>query len=250
VDLQSKLEFSDSDTKNHDEHPPKLQEIGRYPPSLQPDWSNLKILHRNTLPPRSWFHIYRNESDALTRDISKSYTKSLSGTWKFKLESFPLEPAPPFYKTDFDATEWDDIQVPGMWQLQGHGKGPQYTNVNFPWPVDPPNIPFDDNETGYYVRKFVVPEDWRKRKMQIRLRFEGVDSGFHVWLNGKEVGYSQGARNPSEWNVTEALGEGGEQTLAVRVYQRCDGSYLEDQASAYAHMNKMGSNHTSRINGG
>lgn len=199
----------------------------KYPPS-KPDWSNLNVIHKNTLPSRASFHIYENEKDALARDISKSKTLSLSGTWKFHLTPSPLGQVKEFYNPNFDASNWADIAVPGMWQLQGHGKGPQYTNTNYPWPVDPPNVPLDDNETGHYVRDFEVPKDWRKDEQQLRLRFEGVDSGFHVWVNGKEVGYSQGARNPSEWDITQLVYEGVNK-LAVRVYQRCDGSYLEDQ---------------------
>jgi beta-galactosidase len=204
----------------------------KYPTTSSPDWSNLSVLHRNTLYPRAWFYNYTSEKEALSRDVTKSQIFSLSGTWKFHLTPYPLEPASEFFAPGFDTSAWDDIAVPGMWQLQGHGKGPQYTNVNFPWPVNPPHIPFDDNETGHYVRTFRVPQSFRG--MQVRLRFEGVDSGFHVWVNGKEVGYSQGARNPSEWDVSEFVEWEGENTLAARVYQRCDGTYLEDQVCFYS----------------
>lgn len=198
----------------------------KYPESL-PDWSNLAVLHKNVLPPRASFYIYENEQDALSRDISKSKTLSLNGIWKFKLEKYPEEPAREFFKSSFDASRWGDIIVPGIWQLQGYGKGPQYTNVLYPWPADPPHIPFDDNETGHYIRTFKIPNKFKDH--QLRLRFEGVDSSFHVWLNGEEIGYSQGSRNPSEFDVTKFVDENKENTIAVRVYQRCDGSYLEDQ---------------------
>jgi beta-galactosidase len=217
-----------SEDYEHIPHRGKGHEEEKYPPTSSPDWSNLSVLHRNTLDPRATFRLYENERDALNNDMSKSNTRSLSGTWKFHLTPYPLEPAEEFYSEKFDTSSWGNIEVPGMWQLQGYGKGPQYTNVNFPWPVNPPHIPFDDNETGYYVRNFDVPKEWNEQGQQIRLRFEGVDSGFHVWINGKEVGYSQGARNPSEWDVTKYVKE-GENKLAVRVYQRCDGTYLEDQ---------------------
>lgn len=82
-----------------------------------------------------------------------------------------------------------------MWQLQEGvgGRGPQYTNTVYPFPVDPPNVPLDENETGCYVRRFVVPGDMGGAGVGVRfrLRFEGVDSAFHVWVNGVEVGYSQ-----------------------------------------------------------
>ncbi|OBT74717.1 hypothetical protein VF21_06652 [Pseudogymnoascus sp. 05NY08] len=206
-----------------------LGEEQSHPPITKPDWSNLSVLHKNTLTPRGTFHIYPTESAALTRDVTKSHTLSLSGTWKFHLTPSPFSPgAEDFHASDFNVSEWSDIAVPGMWQLQGHGKGPQYTNLNYPWPVDPPNVPFDENEMGHYVRYFEVPKSWMEGGQQLRVRFEGVDSGFHVWVNGREVGYSQGARNPSEWDVTEFVKE-GKNRIAVRVYQRCDGSYLEDQ---------------------
>jgi beta-galactosidase len=196
-------------------------------PMQAPDWCNLNVLHKNTLPPRSSFHIYDSVEDALSRDIAKSKTYSLSGTWKFKLDPYPIEPAAEFFEPGFDTSKWGDIQVPGMWQLQGYGKGPQYTNIIYPWPVDPPNIPLNDNETGHYVRTFQVPE--RFKGHQLRLRFEGVDSSFHVWVNGRNVGYSQGSRAPSEFDITDFVATHKENTLAVRVYQRCDGSYVEDQ---------------------
>ena len=94
-------------------------------PAALPDWSNLAVLHRNTLPPRANFLIYDNVEDALRRDVAKSKTLSLSGTWKFILSKSPFEAPPNFFEPKFDVVEWADIKVPGMWQLQGFGKGPQ-----------------------------------------------------------------------------------------------------------------------------
>lgn len=103
--------------------------------------------------------------------------------------------------------------------------------VKFPFFVDPPYPPFTTNECGSYITHFIVPKNIVDGH-ELRLRFEGVDSAFHVWLNGCEVGYSQGSRNPSEFDVTEYVKKGGETNLlAVRVYQFCDGSYIEDQVS-------------------
>ncbi|PSN65078.1 intracellular beta-galactosidase BgaD [Corynespora cassiicola Philippines] len=200
-------------------------------PAEVPDWNNLSILHKNTLPIRSYFHSYNSEADALTYDAAKSKTHSLSGTWKFQHANSPFEAPEGFEAPSFDVSKWDDIAVPGMWQLQGYGK-PAYTNVQYPIPVDPPNVPFTENETGSYVKKFKVPKEIKDG--QIRLRFEGVDSSFHVWVNGKEVGYSQGSRNPDEFDVTSIVDKEGENTLAVRVYQWCDGTYIEDQDQWWA----------------
>ncbi|KAK6206028.1 hypothetical protein LQW54_007967 [Pestalotiopsis sp. IQ-011] len=197
-------------------------------PAAQPDWNNLDVLHRNTLAPRANFYVYDSARDALSYDVTKSKTYRLSGEdWKFQHSKNPFEAPEGFESPSYDTAHWDDVAVPSMWQLNGYGKGPHYTNVNFPVPVDPPNVPFDDNETGSYVKKFTVPESLRGS--QLRLRFEGVDSAFHVWINGKEIGYHQGSRNPSEFDITSAVDEGGENTLAVRVYQWSDATYIEDQ---------------------
>ncbi|TRX94300.1 hypothetical protein FHL15_004767 [Xylaria flabelliformis] len=198
-------------------------------PDHLPDWSNLKVLHRNTLPPRSHFHLYNTEEDARSGDVNnKSRAALLSGTWGFHLSPSPFKGPRDFYKPSFDHSDWKLIQVPGMWQCQGFGKGPQYTNINYPFPVNPPHVPYDDNECGRYVLRFEVP-DHLKDGSQWRLRFEGVDAAFTVWVNGREVGYSQGSRNPSEFDVSEFLELNDENTLCVEVYQRCDGSYIEDQ---------------------
>lgn len=192
-------------------------------PKAKPDWNNLQVIHKNTLPPRAHFFSYATEEKALTLDREQSEYKSLNGTWKFHHDASPFE-APDW--TEADPLTWDDIKVPGMWQLQGYGR-PLYTNVNYPFHVDPPNVPFE-NETGSYWRQFTVPKEWDGQ--QIRLRFEGVDSAFHVWVNGKEVGYSQGSRNPSEFDVTPFLQPSGfANSIAVRVYEFCDGSYIERQ---------------------
>jgi beta-galactosidase len=199
---------------------------GTYPIG-KPDWNNLEVLHKNTLSPRAYFHNYTSEEDALTYDVTKSKTHSLSGTWKFEHAYSPFEAPEGFEAPSFDTSKWNDIAVPGMWQLQGFGKGPQYTNVQYQIPVDPPNVSFTDNETGSYVKRFKIPQELQSG--QIRLRFEGVDAAFHVWVNGTEVGYSQGSRNPDEFDITSLVDLSEENVLAVRVYQLCDGTYIEDQ---------------------
>ncbi|KAJ5758790.1 hypothetical protein N7520_005946 [Penicillium odoratum] len=190
-------------------------------PASIPDWNNLKVLHRNTLPPRSHFYNYLDEKRALSFDRTQSEYRSLNGQWKFRHDISPYQ-APAWDAVDPSA--WNEVKVPGMWQLQGYGK-PQYTNVDYPFPVDPPNVPHL-NETGSYWRQFTVAKEWTDK--QVRVRFEGVDSAFHLWINGKEVGYSQGSRNSSEFDITSFLVD-GVNAIAVRVYQWCDGSYIEDQ---------------------
>ena len=187
------------------------------------------------------------------------YIHSLNGRWRFALYPNPDAVPNNFMDIDFDASAWAKITVPGNWQLQGHGT-PIYTNVQYPFPIDPElvaimarmqqrleadppasmldvqappetyerplTVPRDDNPTGCYRTRFTVPENWGGRR--IYLRFAGVDSAFHLWLNGESVGYSQDSRLPAEFDVTPHL-RPGENVLAVRVTRWSDGSYLEDQ---------------------
>ncbi|KAH8597466.1 hypothetical protein B0O99DRAFT_650853 [Bisporella sp. PMI_857] len=198
---------------------------GRFP-SSRPDWSNIDIIHRGVLSPRSYFFLYENEASALTGSQDQSRSIYLSGVWKFQHSVNPFEAPQQFENSTYDTSKWKDIQVPGHWQLQGWGN-PHYSNINYIIPANPPNVPFDSNETGSYVRKFSVPTDFAGE--QLRLRFEGVDSAFHVYVNGFMVGYSQGSRNPAEFDITSIVNFAEENVVAVRVYQFCDGTYLEDQ---------------------
>lgn len=192
-------------------------------PISTPDWNNLNVLQRNRLQARAHFFSYQSEEAALSFDRRQSkYYKSLNGIWKFHHDNSPFD-APEWKQADI--THWHDIAVPGMWQLQGYGH-PHYTNVNYPFPCDPPNVPLN-NETGSYFRQFAVPASWRGNA--IRIRFEGVDSAFHVWVNGAEIGYSQGSRNASEFDITDHIEVGEVNDVSVRVYKFCDGSYIEDQ---------------------
>ncbi len=189
------------------------------------DLDNLEILHRNRLDSRAYFISYADVDSALSFERSRAKGfKILNGMWKFQYFDSPEESPEDFYEEGFDVSNWNDIRVPGNWQLQGYGY-PHYTDLIYPFPVDPPKVP-SENPTGCYRRSFFVPESWKS--LQVLIRFEGVDSGFHLWVNGREVGYSQGSRMPSEFDITPYI-NAGENTLAVRVYQWTDGSYLEDQ---------------------
>lgn len=199
-------------------------------PTGLPDWDNLKVIHRNTLPPRSNFYLYSTEADALTYDTSKALCQKLSGNWKFHSSPSPFLGPSNFWQPCFDSASWASITVPGHWQLQGLGGPPIYTNLPYPFPVDPPHVPYDDNETGRYLTSFRINDRLQGSSQQYRLRFEGVDSAFKLWVNGIEVGYSQGARNPSEFDISPYIRSGGDENLlAVEVYARCDGTYIEDQ---------------------
>ncbi|MBP2351470.1 beta-galactosidase [Kribbella aluminosa] len=164
----------------------------------------------NVLPPRAWL------DDASAR-------LSLSGDWTFRL-SPSVADAPDDLK-DPDTRGWDTIAVPGHWQLSGYG-APAYTNVVYPFPLEPPFVP-TGNPTGDYVRTVTVPADWVDAR--VVLRFEGVDSRFAVYVNGERVGWSSGSRLPSEFDLTNVVEPGKEVRIAVRVHQWSLGSYVEDQ---------------------
>nr|WP_238357146.1 glycoside hydrolase family 2 TIM barrel-domain containing protein [Kribbella italica] len=147
----------------------------------------------------------------------------MTGDWSFRL-SPSVADAPDDLK-DPDTSGWDTISVPGHWQLQGYG-APAYTNVVYPFPLEPPFVP-TDNPTGDYVRTVTVPADFAGSR--IVLRFEGVDSRFALHVNGELVGWSSGSRLPSEFDLTNLVTPGQEARVAVRVHQWSTGSYVEDQ---------------------
>lgn len=164
------------------------------------------------LPPRAWW----STSDA--RYVS------LNGAWRFRLSGTADAHGDDFARPEFDATRWDLLPVPAHWPLQGHGS-PAYTNVVYPFPVDPPRVP-TENPTGDHRRSFDLPDDWPGGAAL--LRFDGVESCARVWLNGAELGTFKGSRLPVEFEVGELLRPRGN-VLAVRVHQWSSGSYLEDQ---------------------
>ena len=118
--------------------------MGGFPGAL-PDWSNLNVLQRNTLPPRAHFYSYPDQESALSFNREQSLYHSLNGTWKFHYDPSPFDA--PIWETA-NTTSWDDIEVPGMWQLQGYGR-PHYTNIDYPFSVTPPNVSYA-NPTGSY----------------------------------------------------------------------------------------------------
>ncbi|POX63033.1 beta-galactosidase [Streptomyces sp. Ru62] len=165
-------------------------------------------------PARSWLH-----SDAPSR--------SLNGPWRFRL-SPTASAAEDFAAEEFDDDGWDSIPVPSHWVLQGDGAygRPLYTNIRFPFPLDPPHVP-DENPTGDYRRHFGLPADWSDAE-RVVLRFDGVESFFRVWVNGVEIGSASGSRLAHEFDVTSAV-RPGDNVVAVRVHQWSAASYLEDQ---------------------
>ncbi|MBP1964593.1 glycoside hydrolase family 2 TIM barrel-domain containing protein [Paenibacillus aceris] len=196
---------------------------------VERDWDNLAVLERNRAKSRAYFIPYSDQAGALSYDRGSSpWFQSLNGNWKFHWSKGPEWAPEHFYEENYDLSGWDEIQVPSHWQLKGYGH-PHYTDLYYPFPVDPPHVP-NDNPTGSYVREFELPQFWEGR--QLSVKFDGVDSSFHVWVNGTFVGYSQGSRLTSEFDLTPYVKQGINR-LAVRVYQWSDGSYLEDQDMWY-----------------
>lgn len=171
------------------------------------EWENQAVTGRNRLEPHAWLANWPDEN---------AFAHLLNGQW-----DFAMAPSPAFVP---ETLEWGTIRVPGVWQLQGHG-APHYTNVVFPFPVDPPHLP-SDNATGLYRRRVEVPADWSGRGL--RLRFEGVDSAFWVFVDGREVGFSKGSRLVHEFDLSPFV-KAGSFELLVKVARWNDGSYLEDQ---------------------
>ncbi len=192
-----------------------------------PDWNNLEVLHRHREPARSTFMPFPDPASLLlNRPQGSPFFLDLNGVWKFRFS--PRQDGRPqdFYRSDYDDGGWDDILVPGNWELQGFGV-PIYTDTEYLFPPDPPRVPLDDNPVGAYRRTFSLPPDWEGKR--VFLHFGGVRSAMTVWVNGQTVGYSQGSKTPAEFDITPFVRFHAENVLAVEVVRFSDGSYLEDQ---------------------
>ncbi len=209
--------------------------------SAQKDWENELVFEKNKLNARVPTYSFKDEKDALEGNRDKARVKSLNGVWKFNfVEDDDLRPTD-FMAKDFSGEGWKDIEVPSNWELKGYGQ-PIYTNIVYPftpnildttlrfdWKGPQPPIPpkiYRDNPVGSYYRDFEVPADWNNQS--VILHFGGVTSAFYVWVNGKEVGYSQGSCLAAEFDITEFV-QSGKNRVAVQVFRWSDGSYLEDQ---------------------
>ncbi len=161
--------------------------------------------------------------------------KSLNGIWKFKWSPDPQSRPEDFYKENYSVESWNNIVVPGNWELQGFDT-PIYTNISYPFQKDEPKVTSEPpkyftaykerNPVGSYCTSFSIPENWKDKL--VFLNFGGVRSAMYVWVNGKKVGYSEGSMTPAEFDITKYI-HSGKNKLAVEVYRWCDGSYLEGQ---------------------
>ena len=214
------------------------------------EWEAPEKLSLNKEQPRAYFFSFGDvESAKKVHPEASKYWQDLNGTWKFHWAPNPGERPKNFYEAKFDAEDWDDIKVPSCWNVVGIQKDgslkygvPIYCNqpVIFKhtvavgdWKGGVMREPNKDwttykyrNEVGSYRRTFTVSEDWKDREVYIN--FDGVNSFFYLWINGKYVGFSKNSRNTATFNITDYLVK-GENVVAVEVYRNSDGSFLEAQ---------------------
>ena len=217
------------------------------------EWENPQVLALNKEQPHAYFFNFATVDQALkVLPENSPYYMSLNGSWKFNWVTHPDKRPASFFDPTFDVSGWDDIQVPGCWNVQGiqkdgslkYGK-PIYTNQLVPFyvirdsvgdwkngvmrtPADTTYTTYHDrNEVGSYRREFTVPANWQGR--EVYLNFDGVDSFFYLWINGKYVGFSKNSRNLAQFNVTPYLNKKGANTVAIEVYRYSDAGMLEAQ---------------------
>ena len=182
-----------------------------------PDWQNASVVERNRLPMRATFHT----DDPLM---------SLHGLWKFKWYETPDGRSTTFFQPQTDDSDWGEMPVPGIWEVNGYGD-PLYVNIGYCWKGqfenNPPYVPVEKNHVGQYRNSFTVPADWNGK--QIILHIGSATSNIRVWINGKEVGYSQDSKLEARFDVTRFVKPGEENLFAFEIFRWCDGTYLEDQ---------------------
>lgn len=207
-----------------------------------PVWENIGITNLNRLPARVRLGTYENPGQAKKAEYgSSAFMLNLDGAYKFKLYPNP-ENTDDFYRTDFDDSGFDTINVPSNWELLGYDK-PIYTNYVYPWSMkldeacvvqanekgykvpNPPHVPHK-NPTGCYRKKFTLPENFSGKKTI--LRFEGVETAYFLWVNGNEVGYNEDSKLAAEFDITPYIKE-GENLIALKVLRFASSTYMEDQ---------------------
>lgn len=199
-------------------------------------WQDPQVNAINREPMHSYFIPYISEDLALEQakkpvpecfrlNVKGERRITLNGIWNFRWYKNPKECNDDFLHFKYSYDKWAKIKVPGSWELQGFDT-PIYTDVRYPFPANPPYVPDDYNPVGVYQRYFSIPESWEG--MDVFIDFEGVESAFYCWLNGKLIGYSEDSRLPAHFDISHLLKK-GENNLIVKVFRYSDGSYLEGQ---------------------
>jgi beta-galactosidase len=208
-----------------------------------PHWEDPTFFAENKLEGHATFMPYASTAD-MTADAryekpwltpTKAQFLSLNGEWRFKFVSSPADRPgmSSFFGNDADVSTWDNIEVPSCWEMKGYDK-PVYANVNYPFEDNPPVIKLrsefagqlGENPVGSYRREFILPKGWDEQR--VVLHFDGVYGATYVWVNGQYVGYSQGANNDAEFDLT-GIAHAGKNNISVQVVRYNDGSYLEGQ---------------------
>lgn len=193
----------------------------------KPEWADETRLHEGMVAPFATMALFPNEQTALVRRRDASpFFHSLNGSWKFHWVSRPSERVPGFWEPAFNDSGWKTIRVPSNVEMEGYGY-PIYTNIQYPWKeTTPPVIAGDYNPVSSYRRTFQVPAAWNGR--EVYLTFDGVNSFFTLWVNGKRLGFNKDSRTPATFHLTPHI-KSDENLIAVEVFRWNDGSYLEDQ---------------------
>lgn len=209
--------------------------------SSKNDWENPHVFAINKEPGHATYipfaDVNEMQNDPAYRKpwlrTNSSRYMLLNGQWKFRWSKQPEDRPASFYKNGYDVSSWDNIDVPSSWEMKGYGT-PIYTNITYPFLNNPPfiqpqrgyTINNEPNAVGSYRREFTLPADWTDK--QVYIHFDGVYSAMYLWVNGKKVGYSQGANNDAQFDITKYVRK-GTNNVSVEVYRWSDGSYLEDQ---------------------
>ncbi|MGO2333146.1 MAG: glycoside hydrolase family 2 TIM barrel-domain containing protein [Pseudoalteromonas nigrifaciens] len=196
---------------------------------LKPELEDPNVVGINKLPGRASFFAFESEELARANKIQQSQNfLSLNGLWKFNWVRDPSDRVKNFYEVDFNDSSWADFPVPANWEVNGYGI-PIYVNPSYPFNManpTPPYIPNGYNPVGSYRKQIIIDDKWQGKNIYIYLG--AVKSAFYIWVNGEQVGYSQGSKLPAEFDITEFV-RFGENTIALEVYRWSDGSYLEAQ---------------------
>ena len=194
------------------------------------EWKDPVVNEVNRSPMHTSYFAYQNEHSALKgcKEASQNFM-SLNGIWKFLWVKDADKRPMNFYKISYDDKSWDNMQVPGLWALNGYGD-PVYVNYGYPWrnqfAGEPPAIPVADNQVGSYRKEIIIPADWKGK--EIFAHFGAVSSNMYLWVNGQFVGYSEDRKLEAEFNLSRYL-KPGKNLIAFQVFRWCAGSYLEDQ---------------------
>ena len=195
------------------------------------EWKDPKVNAVNRAPMHTNYFAYESDN-AAQKGIKENSANfmTLNGTWKFNwvkdADSRPTD----FWKMGFNDKGWNNIPVPGVWELHGYGD-PIYVNIGYAWrnqfENNPPYVPNEENHVGSYRREITVPASWKGK--DIIAHFGSVTSNMYLWVNGKYVGYSEDSKLEAEFNLTPYLKPGQKNLIAFQVFRWCDGTYLEDQ---------------------